>query len=348
MGNGRDLAILKPLWARDQQGGWGIHALKSLKLKPKEGYSFDYYAIESQMELMTNRPPGGSIMEMLASFGPTDSLLKQSILPVVVWGEGEPLIRCIGTAFVVSASGYIVTAAHVLHDPIESGYAKVHQRVGNVDLLTGPGMGVLIPLPIGTGRRGFHFIPLERTWWWGKWEQSPLLHQQDRIATQTDIAICKLPPRTDGTPYQALSLSLHPFSKGEGAFAVGYAEMSDVPVEYVNGKARFPEFDHELYVSHGAVTELYLDNHVSRSAPTPGPCFDFNARIPGKMSGAPIFGAGGAVIRGTVSRSYQDEAHATGCLIGPIMLLPLDDDMSLKKYMDAGTEGIAVMEGQGL
>lgn len=129
---------------------------------------------------------------------------------------------------------------------------------------------------------------------------------------------------------------------------MGYAEMKDIPVEYVDGKPNFGEFHHDLFVSFGEVTELYPDNHIKRDAPTPGPSFDFQARIPGRMSGAPIFGAQGAIIRGVVSRSFQDEKHASGCMIGSVMTLPFRNESSLKKLMDAGTEGMSVVRGKGL
>lgn len=176
-------------------------------------------------------------------------------------------------------------------------------------------------------------VPFIEAWYWGKWEESPLLHEGNKLNRLTG-AICKLPERTDGSAYQALNLSLFPFEKGEGAFAIGYAKMKDIPVEYI--------------VSFGEVTELYPDNHIKRDVPTPGPSLDFQARIPGKMGGVPIFGVQGAIIRGVVTRSFQDEKHASGCMIGPIMTLPFGGDKSLKKLMDAGTEGIAVARGKGL
>ncbi len=166
-------------------------------------------------------------------------------------------------------------------------------------------MGVIIPMNPATGVKGFQIVPFEEAWYWGKWEKSPLLHEADKLNRLTDVAICKLPERADGSAYQALNLSLFPFEKGEGAFAIGYAEMTDIPVEYVDGKSKFGEFNHELYVSFGEITELYPDNHIKKDVPTPGPSFDFQARIPGKMSGAPIFGAQGAIIRGVVSAASR-------------------------------------------
>jgi len=57
--------------------------------------------------------------------GTTDFFLKQSILPVIACVDGEPLITCIGTAFVISCTGYLMTACHVIVDPKERGYGQV-------------------------------------------------------------------------------------------------------------------------------------------------------------------------------------------------------------------------------
>src|ERR1700687_1258482 len=97
-----DIAILKTLWARRADGVWIIDGLKSLTLKPQMGCERDFFQVESEMELMTTSPSGRSMHELLASFGPTDFLLKQSILPVLAWVEGDTAIRCVGTVFVIS------------------------------------------------------------------------------------------------------------------------------------------------------------------------------------------------------------------------------------------------------
>jgi hypothetical protein len=93
---------------------------------------------------------------------------------------------------------------------------------------------------------------------------------------------------------------------------------------------------------------LFPDNHQRRDVPTPGPCFDFRARIPGKMSGGPIFGGDGAVVRGVISSSYSSERHAYGAMLGPMMQLPLGGGMTLKEMMNSGNEGIAKVQGEGL
>jgi hypothetical protein len=87
-----EIGILKSLWSRGKDGRWGISDLKGITLKPKEGFDSDFFAFESNMELMTSRP-SGNIHDVFASFGPTDFLMKQSIVPIVAWTTGATSIR---------------------------------------------------------------------------------------------------------------------------------------------------------------------------------------------------------------------------------------------------------------
>src|SRR5262245_34499187 len=141
-----NVGILKSLWRKDRDGRWCIHAAKGLTLKPRAGFDPDFFRFENQIELMTSHPSGISISDLLSSFGPTDFLMKQSILPVVAWVAGESVIRCIGTAFVISCTGYLITACHVLLDPQDREYAKVTRGDSAVRFLDGIVMGVLIPI----------------------------------------------------------------------------------------------------------------------------------------------------------------------------------------------------------
>jgi hypothetical protein len=109
-----------------------------------------------------------------------------------------------------------------------------------------------------------------------------------------------------------------------------------------------PDFEQDLYVPVGEVMDLFPDNHQRKDVPTPGPCFDFRAKVPGKMSGGPILGGDGAVVRGVVSRSFSGEKHAYGAMLGPVMRLPLAEDMTLRQMMNSGNEGIAKIQGAGL
>jgi S1-C subfamily serine protease len=119
-----DIGILKSMWRKNEAGKWVIHDAKGINLKPREGFSADYFKIKSELVLLTERP--GAVFEnIFSSFGMTEFLLRQSIVPIVSWNEGDDEIRCIGTGFFVSATGYLLTAAHVVRDPIDEKYASL-------------------------------------------------------------------------------------------------------------------------------------------------------------------------------------------------------------------------------
>lgn len=235
-------------------------------------------------------------------------------------------------------------------DPFDSGYGAVREGP-QLRLDEALNFGVFIPLSPAYGTRGIRFFPFEKFWLWGAWKESPLITDKDKFDYLTDIAICKIAEMPHGAAHQPLGLSLNPFVPGEAAYALGYAEMNDIPLENTNGVAAFDDVAMDLYASIGEAMEIFPQNHLRKDVPTPGPCFDFKARIPGKMSGAPIFGAGGAVIRGVVSRSFSGERHAFGAMLGPAMHLPLNDPpnkATLRTLMESGNEGIARIHGTGL
>lgn len=345
------ISIIKTLWTRSEKDRWRIRHLNSLDLRPKDGFSDDYFAFETELQMMASENVG-NIEEFLSSVGPTDFLLKQSIVPVVAWYEGDSSIRVIGTASIISCTGYVVTAAHVLLDPFERG----HRSRSPSETAKHPpdelNFGVIIPNSPLFGFRGFKFFPFEKYWIWGRWQSSPLLHQADHFEFLTDLAICKIPSMPKGAAHQPLNMSLNPFTAQEGAYAIGYAEMEDIPITYGPRGLRITDFQMELFVSIGRVMNIFPNNHAEKIVPTPGPCFDFEARIPGKMSGAPVFGAEGAVIRGVVSRSFSGERHAYGAMLGPAMGLPLDEPgvsgRTLQTLQKEGCDGITVVYGSGL
>ena len=75
---------------------------------------------------MTQRP-GAIMSNFFATFGTTEFLVWQSIVPIVAWNDGGEEIRCIGTGFFISASGLLMTAAHVLRDPVDENYASTRR-----------------------------------------------------------------------------------------------------------------------------------------------------------------------------------------------------------------------------
>jgi hypothetical protein len=263
-------------------------------------------------------------------------------------------MRCIGTGFFISATGYLLTAAHVLRDPIDENYASATQidtrqhrlseklRFG-VLLPTIPAMKTapFISLPQEVRDARWFMCPFEWMQHWGKDVESPLLHEKAKFQIDLDIGVCKVRQHPLIGPYQPLNIGLHKLAVGDRAVAIGYAEMK-------NMRLSNDDYQPELIVSVGSVTAIFPDNIKEKGNPTPGPNFEFSARIPGKMSGGPILVGGGILTKGVVSRSWQNENHATGCLIAPMMSLPLVDGKSLFDLQRTGNEGIAEIVARGL
>jgi hypothetical protein len=95
------LAILKTHFRKGKDSGWAIEALKSIPVRPRSGSGEDgFFPIED--DLVVAQP---------ALIGTVKSVLGQSIVPIVAHVPGEQVLRCLGTAFFISCSGLLVTAA---------------------------------------------------------------------------------------------------------------------------------------------------------------------------------------------------------------------------------------------
>ena len=340
------------MWSQDEAGEWQIHDMQGLDLKPRQGYTDKYFKINDELNLLTDRP-GPVMSSIFSSFGGTEFLVRQSIVPVVAWCKGDREIRCIGTGFFVSATGILMTAAHVVRDPIDENYAtatRIDSRSSRIseDLH----FGVIIPAnpamrgaPFGDIPQSIHdakfFIcPFEWTQHWGKEVQSPLIGQRPEFKLDVDIAICKVRQFPLIGPYQPLNIGSHNLKIGDRAVAIGYAEMDNIRV----GSNEQPE----LLVSVGSVINIYPDNTSPKGNSTPGPNFEFSAKVPGKMSGSPILVGGGILTKGVVSRSWEGEDFASGCLVRAVLNLPVIGGKSLFELQKSGTDGIARVSGPDL
>jgi hypothetical protein len=352
------VGILKSLWTKNEAGVWAIHGIKGIDLKPRQGFEADYFKIEDEMVLLTDRP-GPVMRDFFASFVHTEFLIRQSIVPIVAWNDGDGGMRCIGTGFFISASGLLLTAAHVIRDPIDDEYARFTQIADKAFRFDKSlHMGVLLPAnpamrtappELFNGpdeiRVAESFIaPIEWAVHWGQEVVGPLFHMRPEYKLDLDIAVCKITENQIGGSYQPLNVGQHDLKIGDRAVAIGYAEMENIQF----GKQA--AYQPSLVVSVGSVTNIYPDNITKKETTTPGPCFEFDARIPGKMSGAPILVGSGIITKGVVSRSWQDEKRASGGLIAPMMGLSLSaaNGRSLLQIMQDGKEGMARMMGVDL
>lgn len=348
-----DIGILKSIWKKNEAGAWSLHDFQGIDPKPRAGFQKDYFKIENEINLMTQRP--GFIMDnFFASFGTTEFWVRQSIVPIVAWNDGDEEMRCIGTGFFISASGLLMTAAHVIRDPVDEKYTSVTQVDKNSHKL-GESLRYGVMLPANPAMKNAPFqmhpairdakwfmCPFEWTQHWGKNVESPLLHQKPEFKLDVDIAICKVREHPLIGPYQPLNVGPHTLKLGDRAVTIGYAEMRDIRLRGGD------DYQPELVVSVGSVITIHPDNMTQKQNSTPGPNFEFNAKIRGKMSGSPILVGGGVLTKGVVSRSWQDENHASGCLIAPMMKLPLVGNKNLLDLMRGGKDGIAQIVGPDL
>ncbi|WP_316858164.1 trypsin-like peptidase domain-containing protein [uncultured Cohaesibacter sp.] len=345
--------ILKTVFRKSNSGVWSIEAIKGLNLKAKRGFESNYFKIEPEVDVMTENP--SRIMDsFFTSFGTTDFFLRQSIVPIVAWNEGDDEIRCIGTGFFISASGLLMTAAHVIRDPVDEKYAELTE-ISNNSAMLGNNLHVCVMLPANPaiktapfriakelGEAEYFLCPIVWTTHWGKEVCGPLFHLPPEFKLDLDIAICKVREFPAIGPYQPLNIGPHSLRVGDQAVAIGYPEMQNLRI---GGKERYRP---ELMVSVGTVTAIYPDNMTEKQNNTPGPNFEFSAKIPGKMSGSPILVSGGVVTKGVVSRSLQGENHASGGLIAPMLQLPIFDGKSLTDLTNEGKEGIPQIYGSEL
>lgn len=351
-GDADQVGILKSIWAQDEAGKWNIHDIQGLDLKPRQGFTNKYFKIDDELNLLTNRP-GPVMSSLFASFGGTEFLVRQSIVPVVAWCDGDNEIRCIGTGFFVSATGILMTAAHVVRDPIDEKYTIATKIDKNSSRLSDNlHFGVILPanpamrgapfgdFPQSVRDAKFFICPFEWIQHWGKEVQSPLIGKKPEFKLNFDIAICKVRQFTLIGPYQPLNIGSHNLKIGDRAVAIGYAEMNNIRV----GSDEQPE----LIVTVGSVINIYPDNTTIKGNSTPGPNFEFSAKVPGKMSGSPILVGSGILTKGVVSRSWEGEEFASGCLVGAAMNLPVIGGKSLFDLQKSGTDGIARVSGPDL
>jgi hypothetical protein len=120
-------------------------------LKPKEGEPDpDFFEIDDDIFLV--QP---NIMGTIHAF------LGESIVPIVSRVHGESLLRCIGTGFFISCSGLLVTASHVITDPIDRKYGRTREVSANILHAPDLSFGVLIPTNSLFQRRVYILHPIE-------------------------------------------------------------------------------------------------------------------------------------------------------------------------------------------
>ena len=346
------MMTLKQIWIRRGDGQWAVTDLIGLDLKGKKADSDAFFEVQNDLAVKQGMgTPPGTIK----------SVMGESIVPVIAKVHGEERFRCIGTGFFISCTGLLVTAGHVVMDPIERKYGGVTEvddrswTTNNMDL------GVLVrknPLFFG---RGFDFYPIEWSAFLAeKIDEVMPFQKRSKLKLRVDVAICKVRSRPNGAAHQPLTI-IQPGIKGTSlkiganVRALGYPCMPEMFGRAPNGTCQLSNNKNlEMYVSSGKLKDWVPDNLANPSLPAPGPCFTFDAKIPGGMSGGPIFDHEGIYVHGVVSMGSDNEAgtdaFSYGAMLGAALNIPIAmmNGATLSQLHAGHTEGMAILKGGDL
>jgi hypothetical protein len=337
-----ELAILKLVFERSAEGTYEISQVLPVRLRPINGDPDDLFRLRDDL-----------ILEQPAYLSTIVSTLCQSIVPVVAIVKGEGAMRSLGTGFFVTATGLLITAAHVLTDPIERNYGGVH-RVGQEDWSMGETqLGVMMSV----GRDAWIFQRIEWAEFLSQRTEQALPIKGHSLKLASDIAICKVETMPDAI-YQPLTL-IQAGVRGTGlavgkkATAIGYGGMQDTTLEMEQPGVVAGDFGFNLFVSTGTILEHLPDNSVNRQALTPGPCFRASLKLPGGMSGSPIFDDEGIYVHGVVSSGMNESDglanHGYGSMLAPSMQLPISrlEGKSLLDLLNSKSDGMPTLRMAG-
>jgi hypothetical protein len=217
----------------------------------------------------------------------------------------------------------------------------------------------MIPLnPIFQGN-GFIFREIQWAAFLGERALRPVPIPGIDLKLNSDTAICQVAPISEEVPHQPLALiqaSLIGIGMevGKRATAIGYGEMRDVNLVAMGEKAVSGDFSFDLNASTGQITEQFPNNLAERQVPAPGPCFSASLKLPGGMSGSPIFDDEGVYVHGVVSKGWVTEhgidVHGYGSMIAPSLQLPIKQlgGKSLMQLQDEEEHGFPKLQGPGM
>lgn len=342
------MEILKATFGRREPGNkWQIATLGSLQAVPVAAQEFGLSRVKEGIHLAGR-----------TSFGPISYYLGQSIVPIVAMSNDLSWMKCIGTGFFVSCSGLLVTAAHVIADPIESDYAASREITSSTWQSDAVTLGVMVPTNPIMEASGYVFRHLEWATFLAEKADSPLPFRPSHLKLNADIAICKVQQPDERVPYQPLALiqkGIRGFGAavGKNATAIGYGEMKDHIHLKVDGRQVKCDLPFQLNISTGVVLEHFADNAISRASPSPGPCFSASLPLPPGMSGSPIFDHEGIYVHGVASMGLSDSGgptdHGYGSMLAHAIQIPIPqlDGSSLADATRAGKDGMMIMQGPG-
>ena len=231
--------------------------------------------------------------------------IQQGVLPLAIVTENS--YKPLGSGFMITSNGLLMTASHVIKEGIKHGVIK-HKEGDNYEYELRFFAVFVTNLPNKKGDKKSvigGLIPITKSWY------SPV----------TDIGFCMLnSPVINGERLKFPVVRLSPGvpNVGEHISGLGYYNMKgDLGPEIAGEKVATHILD--TAATTGEIIEIFpnrRDNYMLNF-----PCFQTNARFEPGMSGGPIFSESGGVCGVICSGFSQDELDSDyithGSLIWP-------------------------------
>jgi hypothetical protein len=133
---------------------------------------------------------------------------------------------------------------------------------------------------------------------------------------------------------------------GKSAAAIGFGTMQNTTLELRHPDQVLGDFNFDLYVSTGTILEHLPDNSINRQALTPGPVFRASLKLPGGMSGSPIFDDEGIYVHGVASSGLEGADgladHGIGSMLAASLHVPINrlEERTLLELLKSGHLGM--------
>ncbi len=297
------MKLLKTFFESCENSTWALSQIASISLLPRDSDCTTFYPLKD--DLVVASPHLGTVQHVLG----------QSIVPIVANVAGENTLRCLGTGFFISCTGLLITAAHVIIDPIERKYGDVIKLDDQTWDFREIKMGVMLPPNPMLQGSGYIFREIQWATFLGSQTENPIPIPSIELKLTSDTAICKVAPISEKVPHQPLSIvqtGLHGtgMAVGKSATAIGYGSMRDVELTREDNITA-GDFHFDLYLSTGTIIEHFSDNQNTKQVSTPGACFSASIILTGGMSGSPIFDDERIYVHGVASKCWEDENGPT-------------------------------------